>query len=355
MTLGEKIRLNRKKKGMSQEDLANLLNVSRQAVQKWESGASTPELDKLVEISNVFEVSMDWLTKDIEAKSETVIQEPMKESITKPKILDRGTYRLIKVWIIIGIIFTPLMFTGQFFLNNPTQSPFALFGLLMFAITIPLGVTTIHRLKIARSKSPLIGWGIVTMIFVSFIGGLLILCLHSNKFVEESNVASEEKATKDKKNLPESVKKKIKVWNYISLFLRFALCGISLTVFIMIFMEQLDFSIHFFEVGGMGVGFAGYLIQIFTTVYVLLILGLTKKEKFSIFYLILPIILYAISGSLIASMYNSAVPYSDKVTGLSGCAIASMALCFASYAPVIILIVTHILLKKYVNIDLESK
>ena len=59
MEHGEKITLARKKKAMSQEDLANLLNVSRQAVQKWESGASIPEVNKLVQISNMLDVSLD--------------------------------------------------------------------------------------------------------------------------------------------------------------------------------------------------------------------------------------------------------------------------------------------------------
>ena len=69
MTLSDKIQLCRKKKGMSQEDLANLLDVSRQAVQKWESGASVPELDKIISMSNIFSVSLDWLIKDVnEAK-----------------------------------------------------------------------------------------------------------------------------------------------------------------------------------------------------------------------------------------------------------------------------------------------
>ena len=48
MSLGEKIALLRRQSGQSQEALADRLNVSRQAVSKWESGASVPELDKLL-------------------------------------------------------------------------------------------------------------------------------------------------------------------------------------------------------------------------------------------------------------------------------------------------------------------
>ncbi len=62
--LQEKIFELRKKGGMSQEELAEKLGVSRQSVSKWESGASTPDLDKIVELSRLFEVSTDYLIKD---------------------------------------------------------------------------------------------------------------------------------------------------------------------------------------------------------------------------------------------------------------------------------------------------
>ena len=53
----------RRAKGMSQEDLAEKMGVSRQAVQKWESGASTPEIENLVRLGDFFEVSLDYLIK----------------------------------------------------------------------------------------------------------------------------------------------------------------------------------------------------------------------------------------------------------------------------------------------------
>ena len=61
MTLGEHIAKYRKAMALSQEDLANILNVSRQAVYKWESDQSTPELEKLLAMTSVFEVSLDEL------------------------------------------------------------------------------------------------------------------------------------------------------------------------------------------------------------------------------------------------------------------------------------------------------
>lgn len=63
MTLGERISKCRKAKSLSQEDLANILNVSRQAVYKWESDQSTPELEKLLAMTSIFEISLDELVK----------------------------------------------------------------------------------------------------------------------------------------------------------------------------------------------------------------------------------------------------------------------------------------------------
>lgn len=60
-TLGKKIYSLRKEKGLSQEELANHLSVSRQSVQKWETGKSNPEIEKLKKISIFFSISLDEL------------------------------------------------------------------------------------------------------------------------------------------------------------------------------------------------------------------------------------------------------------------------------------------------------
>jgi len=64
MKLSEKIIALRKQQGWSQEELAEHLGVSRQSVSKWESGASTPELDRLVQICSLFGVTADALIRD---------------------------------------------------------------------------------------------------------------------------------------------------------------------------------------------------------------------------------------------------------------------------------------------------
>lgn len=61
MTLGQRIAQKRKELGLSQEGLGEQLGVSRQAIYKWESDASLPEIDKLITLSKIFSVSVGWL------------------------------------------------------------------------------------------------------------------------------------------------------------------------------------------------------------------------------------------------------------------------------------------------------
>lgn len=66
MTIADRIQALRKAKGVSQEELADRIGVSRQAVSKWESSHSTPDLDKIVLLSDYFSVSTDYILKGIE-------------------------------------------------------------------------------------------------------------------------------------------------------------------------------------------------------------------------------------------------------------------------------------------------
>ena len=74
MTIADRIQSLRKAKGMSQEELADAIGVSRQAVSKWESEQTTPDLDKIVVMSDVFEVTTDYLLKGIECSTKKFLQ-----------------------------------------------------------------------------------------------------------------------------------------------------------------------------------------------------------------------------------------------------------------------------------------
>ena len=104
MEFNEKLQQLRKQKGLSQEELANRLNVSRQTISKWEIGDSTPDMEKLIAISDLFEISLDELILD--KKPETI-----NECSTKPELINEIKDKVFtkKVLKIIGIVFAIIM------------------------------------------------------------------------------------------------------------------------------------------------------------------------------------------------------------------------------------------------------
>ncbi len=80
MNLGEIIREQRKKAGLSQEQLADKLNVSRQAITKWETGKGIPDVCNLIAISDEFGLSLDELIKgDIAVKKKIIADSSAKK------------------------------------------------------------------------------------------------------------------------------------------------------------------------------------------------------------------------------------------------------------------------------------
>ena len=85
MTLREKLIVLRDKAGISQMSLAHQLDVSRQAVSRWESGDTTPSMDKLKALAKIYGVSLDWLCSDSDMADEkpTEVVSPLEENETK--------------------------------------------------------------------------------------------------------------------------------------------------------------------------------------------------------------------------------------------------------------------------------
>ena len=79
MTLGEKLSKLRKENNYTQEQLAEILDVSRQAISKWESNISYPETEKLLKIGELYDCSMDYLLKDENSEPESV---PKSKTVT---------------------------------------------------------------------------------------------------------------------------------------------------------------------------------------------------------------------------------------------------------------------------------
>lgn len=64
MTLAEKIAVLRAERKLSQGDLAEKLDISRQSVSKWETGQAVPEVDKIIKLADLFDVTIDELLRD---------------------------------------------------------------------------------------------------------------------------------------------------------------------------------------------------------------------------------------------------------------------------------------------------
>ena len=80
MKFEQKLTNLRKQKSMSQEQLAEQLNVTRQTISKWELGQSKPDMEKLLEISKLFDVSVESLTNEtINIGKEKVISKPKEK------------------------------------------------------------------------------------------------------------------------------------------------------------------------------------------------------------------------------------------------------------------------------------
>ena len=89
MILADKIITLRKKNGWSQEELAEKVGVSRQAISKWESAQSVPDLDKILRMSEIFGVTTDFLLKDeMEEETSGVIEEDFGENAEADRFVD---------------------------------------------------------------------------------------------------------------------------------------------------------------------------------------------------------------------------------------------------------------------------
>lgn len=137
MRLSEKIHILRNRYGYSQENLADLCKVSRQAISKWESNLAFPEIEKLIFLSKLFNISVDVLIKDelgIDAKVENHschrINENnstgyfegllIKESISDESILDILNINKVELWKTETI---PKYWTALYFTSSDIDLP----------------------------------------------------------------------------------------------------------------------------------------------------------------------------------------------------------------------------------------
>ena len=106
MILADKIIDLRKKNGWSQEELAEKLNVTRQSISKWEGAQSTPDLNKILAMSQLFGVSTDYLLKDEQGEVEYIATEE-QTPVRKVSMEEANAYlavtKRVSKWIALGV------------------------------------------------------------------------------------------------------------------------------------------------------------------------------------------------------------------------------------------------------------
>lgn len=137
MTVGDKLLDLRKKKGLSQEEVANLLNVSRQTISKWETGESKPDFDKIVPICNLYEISTNYLLTDEVIEEKQVEEKSVKNNSSAKNIA-------IAVSLYISSVVFIILFAAVF--NLP------IIGVCLFFITIAVATGIIVYNAIVNKK-----------------------------------------------------------------------------------------------------------------------------------------------------------------------------------------------------------
>lgn len=99
MTFGERLQALRQRAGMSQDQLAERLGVSRQAVSRWERDETMPETDKVIALADLFGVTTDYLLRPQPESSETETKKPPRE---KTDWLERFLAFAKRKWYLLG-------------------------------------------------------------------------------------------------------------------------------------------------------------------------------------------------------------------------------------------------------------
>ena len=146
MILGEKIAQLRRKNGWSQEELADKMEISRQAVSKWESGQTMPDLERILRLSSLFGVTIDYLLKDgaaPESQQSEAEEDPQIRLISLADAADylslreRASVQIASGTFLCILAFMPLLLLGaaaeQFQLSEALAALIGLASLFLLA------------------------------------------------------------------------------------------------------------------------------------------------------------------------------------------------------------------------------
>ena len=160
MKISEKIARLRKEHGLSQEELAERLSVSRQSVSKWESDAAIPEVDKILALSEIFGVSTDYLLKDTEdaSKAEDSMPTSKSRTVTSDEAsgylsLSKKASRIVSLGVFLCIIaIIPLLLIGTMMdaeviqISEPVGTAISL-GILLTLVAVAVALFVFVGIK----------------------------------------------------------------------------------------------------------------------------------------------------------------------------------------------------------------
>lgn len=108
MIFGERIKKEREKRDWSQSDLSEKIHVSRQSISKWETGKNYPSIEVIIDLSNLFDITIDELLRSDEELKEKVIQDSKQESHP----IWKGYFYLV-AGVLSGIILVSILKNGE--------------------------------------------------------------------------------------------------------------------------------------------------------------------------------------------------------------------------------------------------
>lgn len=119
MIFSEKLLTLRKANDLTQEQLAEKLDVSRQSISKWESGQATPELEKIVAMSAIFDVTTDYLLKSSEIDDLSVKTDMLEKQQQMMLVREQKQHQIfgcVLYSIAVYLVFLAVFFMERFFL-----------------------------------------------------------------------------------------------------------------------------------------------------------------------------------------------------------------------------------------------
>ena len=102
MDISERLQELRKKEGYSQEQVAEMLGLSRQAISKWESGQGKPEIDNIIKLTEIYHVSADYIKKK---KKKVSVPVPEKKELSHEYKKAIGIIAIIAATAIVTVLF----------------------------------------------------------------------------------------------------------------------------------------------------------------------------------------------------------------------------------------------------------